>query len=80
MGVSSFAEYGNGPLGFGGMYGRTESGARSASEAAIVLSRNEIEGIVFPSIGKRGISETRTSNDNTVDGEGYYPRQLSRLR
>lgn len=57
MGVSSFAEYGNGLLGFGGVYDRTESAACSASEAAIAPPRNEIERIVFLRIGKRGISE-----------------------
>src|SRR5271155_5716962 len=57
MGVRSFAEYGNGPLGFGGVYGRTESGACSALEAAIAPPRNEIERIVFLYTGNRGISE-----------------------
>jgi hypothetical protein len=57
MGVRSFTEYGNGPLGFGGVYGRTECGACSALEAAIAPPRNEIERIVFLYIGNRGISE-----------------------
>lgn len=39
------------------MYGRTESGACSALEAAIAPPRNEIERIVFLYIGNRGISE-----------------------
>jgi hypothetical protein len=57
MGVRSFTEYGNGPLGFRGVYGRTESGACSALEAAIAPPRNEVERIVFLYIGNRGTSE-----------------------
>src|SRR5271170_4112143 len=57
MGVRSFTEYGNGPLGFGGVYGWMEGGACSALEAAIAPPRNEIEQIVFLYIGNRGVRE-----------------------